>query len=109
MFARPMPPDQFDRARIGFVQGRITDDQEASVQLDMVGSLIPQATGVGIKPMEQAGECIMCWCVSAIWLHPARLETTIRVGCGDQKVDIVEFVGFRMVYNGSVAHSALTA
>ncbi len=109
VLARPVLPDQFDRARVGLVQGCIIDDQEAGIQPNMGRGLVPQAIGVGIKPMEQAGECIMCRCTSTIWLHAARLQTTIRFGCSDQEVDIVEFVGFRMVHNRSVAHSALTA
>ncbi len=81
----------------------------ANIELNMVSGLIPQACWVRLEAMEQAGEGIMCGCVHAIGLHASRFQATIRFRRSYQEVDIVEFVGFRMVHSISVAHSALTA
>ncbi len=109
MLARPVPPDKFDGTCVGLVQRRIINDEHPCVQGNLLLGLGPEPCWVWLQPMQQAGDRIMRWCVSALCLHPACFQTTVRGRRGDQEVDIVEFVGFRRVHTGSVAHNVLTA
>jgi hypothetical protein len=56
VFAGPVTMDQFNVLSIGFVERGVIDNQETSMEHDMLACLVPKRCGVRVKAMEQAGQ-----------------------------------------------------
>jgi hypothetical protein len=89
VLARPVAHNQLDLLRLGLVQSRVVDEQDALAQADLGDGLSPERLGVRFKAMEQAGESIMGWRLVFVALYFRRFGRTNRVRRRDHEVDLV--------------------
>ena len=109
MFARPVPPHQRDFARIGFIQGRVVDNQETARPVHERFGFPPQRGRIGFAPMQQPIQRIMGGTARPIWLHSCPLRTRNHARGGHQEVDIIEIRHFGFVHGRIVPYRAATA
>jgi hypothetical protein len=79
------------------------------MSVNMLLRLLPEWRGVGLQPMEQAGQGIMRRPVGPVRLHPRGFDTAHNPWSSDQKVDVIQICDFGKVHGRTIPDIPPTA
>ena len=108
MLAAPMACDEFDVPGIGFVQGRIIQDEQASRGPHIGTHLLPQRRRVGRLSMQQADKRIMRRGVRGRRSALRGFGTGVDALRSDQKLDIFNVSHFWWIHTASVSRAIVS-
>jgi hypothetical protein len=109
LLARPMAIDQGIKPRIGFLKGRIIENQNAGVNINLRSSLLPERFGIGLQARQKASKSVVGGSVFALRLNTLGFGGSYIARRSDDKVDVISASNFWRIHSLFLSNNSSTA